>query len=101
VNNDGEVTVEDAQITLIEYVNVMSGLEQSFTAKQLLAGDINGDKEITVEDAQFILLYYVNNTLSGTPVTWDELLEKPVQTMPRLLKKRIFSPLIVTESLRK
>ena len=83
MNEDGEISVEDAQLTLIEYVNTMSGLDSGFTEKQKLAGDINGDKEISVEDAQNILIYYVSNTLSGQNVTWDELLGKQSKTAPR------------------
>ena len=88
VNGDGEISVEDAQLTLIEYVNTMSGLDSGFSEKQKLAGDINGDKVISVEDAQNILLYYVSNMLSGQNVTWDELLgkNKPADSLPFLMK---------------
>ena len=97
VNSDNTISVEDAQLTLIEYVNTMSGLESGFSAKQKLAGDINGDKEISVEDAQNILIYYVSNTLSGQNVTWDELLGKkpPANPLPVLLKRKeriLFEP---------
>ena len=89
MNDDGEISVEDAQLTLIEYVNTMSGLESGFTERQKLAGDINSDKEISVEDAQNILIYYVSNTLSGQNVTWGELLGKkaPANPLPAMLKR--------------
>lgn len=89
VNDDGEISVEDAQLTLIEYVNSISGLESDFNEKQKLAGDVNCDNEISVEDAQTILLYYVSNTLSGESITWDDLLGRKPQTQPRpdLLKQ--------------
>ena len=92
INDDGEVSVEDAQLALLEYVNAMTGLESSLTDKQKLAGDVNGDKEISVEDAQTILLYYVSNTLSGESVTWDDLLgRKPQgQQLPMLTRIREF-----------
>ena len=85
VNEDSEISVEDAQLVLIEYVSTMSGLDGSFTEKQQLAGDVNGDKQISVEDAQTILIYYVSNTLSGQSVTWDELLGKnePAKQLPK------------------
>jgi hypothetical protein len=76
LNDDGTVSVEDAQLALLAYVDTMAGLDSGLTEKQKLAGDINGDKDISVEDAQTILLYYVRNTLSGESVTWDELLGK-------------------------
>ena len=36
-------------------------------------GDISGDNALSVDDAQRILNYYVLNTLSDTPVSWNEL----------------------------
>ena len=88
INDDGAVSVEDAQLTLIEYVSTMAGKAGSFSEKQKLAGDINGDNAVSVEDAQMILLYYVKNTLSGTSVTWDELRSPKTQPLPRLTGKR-------------
>ncbi len=76
LDQNGDVSVEDAQLVLLEYVKTITGLDSSFTENQKLAGDVNDDKAISVEDAQTILLYYVSNTLSGKNVTWDELLGK-------------------------
>ena len=93
VNDDGEVSVDDAQLTLLEYVEVMSGLEGSFTEKQKLAGDINGDRDVSVDDAQNILIYYVSNTLSGESVTWDDLTGKktaPPRPVQQLLRRLLF-----------
>ena len=99
INDDGEISVEDAQLALLEYVNAMTGLESSLTEKQKLAGDVNGDKEISVEDAQTILLYYVSNTLSGETVTWDDLLGKKPQgqQLPFLVKLKEFVAVAITE----
>ena len=89
LDDDGKVSVEDAQLALLAYVDAMSGLESNLTEKQKLAGDINGDKEISVEDAQTILIYYVRNTLSSESVTWDELLgRKPAEALPFRTKLR-------------
>ena len=84
VDGNGEVSVDDAQRTLLEYVRIMAGLTGNFSDVQKRAGDINGDDQISVDDAQMILLYYVNNTLSGKKVTWDELLNKakPTASLP-------------------
>ena len=87
VNNDGTVSVEDAQLALLAYVQTMAGMERNLTEQQAKAADINGDKTVSVEDAQIILIYYVSNTLSGQNVTWDELLGKKTQALPRLLRK--------------
>ena len=81
VNNDGEISVEDAQLTLIEYVSTMSGLDGSFTEKQKLAGNVNGDQQISVEDAQIILIYYVKNTLAGENFSWEQILHPQDDTV--------------------
>ena len=73
VNNDGEVSVEDAQITLNAYVEIMAGMESGLTWQQGKAADVDENNNVSVDDAQNILLYYVHNTLSGTPTTWEEL----------------------------
>lgn len=93
VNDDGEVSVDDAQLTLLEYVEVMSGLKGSFTEKQKLAGDINGDRDVSVDDAQNILIYYVSNTLSGEHVTWDDLTGKkaaPPRPVQQFIRRLLF-----------
>lgn len=87
INGDGTVSVEDAQLALLAYVQTMAGLESGLTEQQALAADINGDHTVSVEDAQIILIYYVSNTLSSQNVTWDELLGKKTQALPRLIKK--------------
>ena len=76
VNLDGTVSVEDAQLTLTAYVNIMADMDSGLSDIQKRAADVNADGEISVDDAQNILLYYVKNTLTGTPVTWEELLGK-------------------------
>lgn len=75
VNDDGEINIEDAQITLIAYAQDVAGLENNLSEKQILAADINSDQSITVEDAQTILIYYVRNTISGISTSWEELIE--------------------------
>ena len=87
INGDGTVSVEDAQLALLAYVQTMAGLKSGLTEQQALAADINGDHTVSVEDAQIILIYYVSNTLSSQNVTWDELLGKKTQALPRLIKK--------------
>lgn len=76
VNGDGEISVEDAQLALVAYVQSMAGLDSGLTEEQSQAADVNEDKTVSVEDAQMILIYYVSNTVSGIPTTWDALLGK-------------------------
>ena len=87
VDGNGKVSVEDAQLALLSYVQTMAGLESVLTEQQANAADINRDNTVSVEDAQMILIYYVRNTLSGKNVTWDELLGKKTQALPRLTQK--------------
>lgn len=68
------ITVSDAQYTLIAYADMLAGNECTLNFKA--NADINGDKQITAEDAQLIMLYYVNNSVSGIPTTWEDLLGK-------------------------
>lgn len=88
INGNGEITVEDAQLTLNAYVKGIAGKENGLSEQQSEAADINGDGTVSVDDAQFILIYYVKNTLSGKTVTWDELLgrNKPAEELPVLTK---------------
>ncbi|MBP0988892.1 MAG: hypothetical protein J6S92_11510, partial [Oscillospiraceae bacterium] len=74
VNLDGAVSVEDAQLALTAYANLMADIDIGLTELQQKAADINADGQVSVDDAQNILLYYVSNTLAGIPLTWDELL---------------------------
>ena len=76
VTTDGEVGVEDAQLTLKAYTNRIAGNDMNLTAEQIKAADINGDSVISVDDAQCILQYYTENTVAGNPITWDEILKK-------------------------
>ena len=60
----------------------MAGMGSGLTEQQMKAADVNHDGEVSVDDAQTILIYYVRNTLSGTPTTWDEVLDKQTQAQP-------------------
>ena len=80
INGDHSIDTADAQLTLAEYVNMLSGQSAAFDAAQNKSGDINGDGAIGIEDAQFILKYYVQNAVAGKAVTWDELTFVPAVT---------------------
>ena len=73
VDNDGVVGIQDAQLTLIVYVDTMVGQESSLSDAQLKAADVNNDGKVSVDDAQWLLLYYTLNTVALRPTTWDEL----------------------------
>ena len=103
VNQDNVVSVEDAQMSLIEYVSVMSGMESSLTNEQFSLADVNADKSISVEDAQYILIYYVSNTLSGEMKTWDQILhpEPATSTMPTTTTSLSTTTTIITTTTAK
>lgn len=89
INADGEISVADAQLALNAYVKRMAGSETGLTAEQAQAADVNRDKEISVDDAQTILMYYVKNSLSHTPTSWEDLLEKKQPAkLPKSLKRK-------------
>ncbi len=77
-DNNGAVSIEDAQNVLKVYTNGVAGkkIEDNVTALQFITGDVNEDKTISVEDAQFILMYYVKRNVSGQEVSWDQILPK-------------------------
>ena len=99
VNEDGEISVEDAQLTLNAYVKTMAGKDNDLTEKQVKAADVNGDGIVSVDDAQSILIYYVKNSLSGKSTTWDELLgrNQSSEPLPFLLKLKAFVEVVITE----
>lgn len=76
VNCDGEVSADDAQLTLNAYVLMMADHESGLTPEQEQAADVNGDNAVSVEDAQMILLYYVRNSVAGKPTNWEDLIEQ-------------------------
>ena len=94
VNDDGTVSVDDAQLTLNAYVKSIAGKDHGLSEEQVRAADVNEDGNVSVDDAQTILIYYVKNTLAGSGTTWDELLgrTKPVQGLPVPAKLREFFP---------
>ena len=80
LTGDKAVSVEDAQLALMEYTAVsVAGKSSTLTFEQRRNADINRDGAVSVEDAQLILKYYVQNTVAGTPATWEELLYGKVE----------------------
>ena len=88
MTGDDTVSVDDAQLTLKAYTERIAGNDMKLTAEQIKAADVNGDGEISVDDAQNILKYYTEKSVAGKDTTWDEILGKKTQTLPRLTGKR-------------
>lgn len=74
LDGDGEIGAEDAQNVLTLYAESVAGNEPRLTDAQKKAADVNGDGTIDVADAQLILLYYVQNTVTGIPTDWKDLI---------------------------
>ena len=61
------------------------------TAEQIKAADVDGSGEISVEDAQWLLKYYTEKHVAGKDVTWDSILGKKTQALPRIIRKNHMS----------
>jgi biopolymer transport protein ExbD len=82
VNDDGEISVEDAQLALKAYTKRISGKDMELSDKQIKAANVNGDEELSVDDAQLILKYYTEKYVAGKNITWGDLLGKQPQPRP-------------------
>ena len=76
LSGDGDISVDDAQLTLKAYTKGVAGLDNGLNPAQAKAADINGDGEVSVDDAQLILKYYTQKKVAGKDITWDDLLKK-------------------------
>ncbi len=76
LSGDGDISVDDAQLTLKAYTKSVAGLDNGLNPAQEKAADINGDGEVSVDDAQLILKYYTQKKVAGKDITWDDLLKK-------------------------
>ncbi len=84
INNDGKVSVEDAQLALKAYTNRIAGKGTGLTEEQVKAANVNGDEELSVDDAQNILKYYTQKYVAGRNITWDDIFGKKAQPFPSL-----------------
>lgn len=75
-NDDKLVSIEDAQLVLQSYAQMLSGLPPTLSEKQLSNVDIDGDKQVNILDAQYILIYYSENTLANQPCTWEQVIAR-------------------------
>ena len=70
LNEDGKVTVEDAQLALLEYAEQVAEKPGFLTDGQFLAADVNKDGYVNVADAQTMLNYYCQTGLIGEEKSW-------------------------------
>lgn len=75
IDDDGEITVQDAYLTQVEYANVSAGNGSTFMDDQKSAGDVDGDDTITVQDAYLIQCYYAEAS-AGNSTSWESLIAK-------------------------
>ena len=71
---DNQPTVMDAQYILCAVTEILAGNRKPMEGLEMRIADVNQDDSVNSADAQLVLLYYVQNTLAGTPTTWEDLL---------------------------
>ena len=77
MNMNGEVSIDDAQLTLKAYTAQVAGNPTDLTPAQIKASDVNEDGEVSVDDAQSILKYYTGKYVAGKDdFTWDDVIKK-------------------------
>ena len=89
-NDDGQVTVEDAQDCLEISSNLTSyhyppflladGTTYEANSQQIFCCDVNGDGDIGSNDAQNVLMYYTFNVLGDLNKNFDDIVKPPVIT---------------------
>lgn len=72
VDYDGDVTLDDAFLTLSAYSRKAAGNAMGMNDMQTASADIDGDGTITIDDA-FLILQYYSYGAAGRDVTWDAL----------------------------
>ncbi len=71
---DGNITIQDASITLQYYAQLAAGNRSTLLEGDgLTAADVNGDGSITIQDAAWILEYYAESAAGKTP-SWETLI---------------------------
>ena len=76
-NLDGNVSIEDAQLTLKAYTAGVAGKPHNLTPAQVKACDITENGEVGVDDAQWILKYYTAKYVAGIEsTTWESIMKK-------------------------
>lgn len=79
-NNDGKISIEDANLVLQYYVSTAAGIEMFLHPQieqhnaRFAASDIDGDGSLSVKDAVFILSYYAMQS-AGLEPEWNAILE--------------------------
>ena len=75
-NLDGNVDIEDAQLTLKAYTDGIAGKASTLTYAQTKSADVTENNEVGVDDAQYILKYYTEKYVAAKDTTWEKLLGK-------------------------
>ena len=73
-NSDSVVSIEDAQICLKNYVNILAGFDTPYDVS--VATDVNDDGILDVKDAQLILKYYIANSVADQYTSWFAIRNK-------------------------
>lgn len=73
VDSDGEITVKDAQLTLLAYAELLACNPSGLDEMQTQAADVDRSGGITAEDSQSILNYYAFG-LVGLVFPWEQVI---------------------------
>ena len=71
IDNDGKINVHDAQLVLLNALDLMLGNEM----EPLVGADIDGNGEITSLDAQYILMFFLQNDVMEEPTMWKDIIQ--------------------------
>ena len=78
VDQNGIITSNDAQITLIHYAETLADNDPTLTDAQLAIADVSGDGKVTSKDAQMILTYFLEVVVNeDDEITWYDVTENP------------------------
>lgn len=77
VDQNGEVSSADSQLTLLHYLEGLAGNSDFLTPEQQLIADVDSNGQVTSADSQYILLYYLEVVITHGDVTWFELTGNP------------------------
>lgn len=77
VDNTGNITIDDATLTLQVYTNQMLHVDPGVSDAVMKAMDLDEDGAVTIDDATYILAYYTAESVTHEPMTWYEITGNP------------------------
>ena len=91
MTGDGKISTDDAQLALKAYTERIAGNDMGLTEKQFKAADIDGNGTLDIDDVLWLLIYYTEKYVAGKNVTWEDIMGRKTQALPRLSGQKRFS----------